>query len=77
MSKGPIKIVKVVVDRMPARCGECPFKADEFKSVYEGYESECVALRNKDGVKTALYGEVDEMPYRRHDCPLIVEEAQT
>lgn len=77
MSEETVKIVKVVVNKMPTRCGECPFVANEFKGIYVGYDPVCVALRNKYGVNAELCDDVKDIAFRRHDCPLIAEKQET
>ena len=62
-------IVKVVVSRMPEACFECPFAANEEYAAYE-----CTALKHDDDIDPTLGADVSNMPFRRHDCPLTVEE---
>lgn len=69
MSEDPIKIthITVTVNRMPRYCHECPM-------LVMGASFYCAAINIMDnGTDPSLGKHPFDMPFRRHDCPLIVE----
>lgn len=68
-------VKKVVVDNMPASCGECPL----FRVNYHGicYYCSCGALPKGDNNrKVTIESNPYDMTYRRSDCPLVVEDKE-
>lgn len=58
-----IKIKKVIVDKMPKSCAECPLtKYSDHNCKYL-----CKALPYPDNLLT---DDVYSMTFRRHDCPM-------
>ncbi len=58
---------KFVVNGIPNGCGECPFTDGG------GYNATCIPLKFYGCDYPEIIGNIEEIYYRRHDCPLEVE----
>ncbi len=70
MEDESIKITRltIAVNKMPQYCYECPMMA-----MGASYYCEAINIMN-NGTDPSLGKSPFDMPFRRHDCPLIVEE---
>lgn len=60
------KLLKVTVDRMPQNCRECPF-------IETGWDATCTILKFLGCERPEVCGNLEDVTYRRHDCPLEAE----
>lgn len=60
---------RIVVDKLPNACWQCPMMRNIGTEEHRHYI--CVPL---DGGRNNLGSDPFNLPFRRHDCPLVVEE---